>query len=143
VMQPLFEPTFSDGSYGFRPGRSATQAVVQAATYIRGGKRWVVDMDLEKFFDRANHDVLMHRVARRIDDRGWVNYFGAFYKSALYPTLRHLDRKLVLWATRKYKRLRGHRRRAAHWLARIARDKPGLFAHWRLLWGQGRMGRVG
>jgi RNA-directed DNA polymerase len=50
VMQPLFEPTFSDGSYGFRPGRSATQAVVQAATYIRGGKRWVVDMDLEKFF---------------------------------------------------------------------------------------------
>jgi len=53
VMQPLFEPTFSDGNYGFRPGRSATQAVVQAATYIRGGKRWVVDMDLEKFLDRS------------------------------------------------------------------------------------------
>lgn len=48
--------------------------------------------------------------------RGWVNYYGVFYKSALYPTLRHLDRKLVVWATRKFKRLRGHRRRAAHWL---------------------------
>jgi len=64
------------------------------------------------------------------------NYYGVFYKSALYPTLRHLDRKLVLWATRKYKRLRGHRRRAAHWLERIAREKPRMFAHWRLLWGQ-------
>ncbi len=69
VMQPIFEPTFSDASYGFRPGRSAGQAVRRAAGYIRGGRRWVVDMDLEKFFDRVNHDVLMHRVARRIEDR--------------------------------------------------------------------------
>ena len=68
VMQPLFEPTFSDGSYGFRPGRNAQQAVVKAAEYIRGGKRWVVDMDLEKFFDRVNHDILMARVARRVQD---------------------------------------------------------------------------
>jgi group II intron reverse transcriptase/maturase len=75
--------------------------------------------------------------------RGWVNYYGAFYKSALYPTLRQVDRKLVLWANRKYKRLHGHRRRAAHWLERIARERPSLFAHWRLLWGQGRMGRAG
>ncbi|MGH8693784.1 MAG: reverse transcriptase domain-containing protein, partial [Burkholderiales bacterium] len=69
AMQPLFEPAFSDGSYGFRPGRSAQQAVLKAAGYIRAGKRWVVDMDLEKFFDRVNHDVLMARVARRIGDR--------------------------------------------------------------------------
>jgi RNA-directed DNA polymerase len=68
--------------------------------------------------------------------RGWVNYYSAYYKSALYPTLRHIDRKLVLWATRKFKRLRGHRRRAEHWLQRIARKQPGLFAHWRLLYGQ-------
>ncbi|WP_082111257.1 MULTISPECIES: group II intron maturase-specific domain-containing protein [Photorhabdus] len=46
--------------------------------------------------------------------RGWINYYGAFYKSALYPTLRQIDRKLVLWLTRKHKRLRGHRRRASH-----------------------------
>jgi RNA-directed DNA polymerase len=69
AMQPLFEPTFSDGSYGFRPGRSAQQAVLKATQYIGAGKRWVVDMDLEKFFDRVNHDVLMARVARGVQDR--------------------------------------------------------------------------
>jgi RNA-directed DNA polymerase len=52
------------------------------------------------------------------------------YKSALYPTFQHLDRLLVRWAMRKYKRLRGHQRRAAHWLRRIARGQPNLFAHW-------------
>jgi len=65
--------------------------------------------------------------------RGWINYYGRFYKSALYPTLRVLNRRLVMWATRKYKRLRHHRRRARHWLDRIARKQPNLFAHWRLL----------
>jgi RNA-directed DNA polymerase len=68
--------------------------------------------------------------------RGWVNYYGAFYKSALYPMLQHIDRKLARWATRKFKRLRRHRRRAEQWLRRIARRQPGLFAHWRLLYGQ-------
>ncbi|MCG5514493.1 group II intron reverse transcriptase/maturase [Ectothiorhodospira shaposhnikovii] len=67
--------------------------------------------------------------------RGWLNYYGAFYKSALYPTLQHIDRKLALWATRKFKRLRRHRRRAAHWLLRVVRRQPWLFAHWRLLHG--------
>ena len=65
--------------------------------------------------------------------QGWINYYGRYYKSALYPTLRCLDRRLVRWATRKYKRLRRHRRRAEHWLRRIARKQPDLFAHWRLL----------
>jgi RNA-directed DNA polymerase len=64
--------------------------------------------------------------------RGWVNYYSRFYKSALYPTFQHLDRILIRWALRKYKRLRGHQRRAAHWLRRIARRQPDLFAHWRL-----------
>ncbi len=65
--------------------------------------------------------------------RGWINYYGAFYKSALYPALRHLDRKLALWATRKFKRLRRHRRRAEQWLRQVAQRQPGLFAHWRLI----------
>jgi len=65
--------------------------------------------------------------------QGWINYYGAFYKSALYPTLQHLDRKLARWATRKFKRLRRHRRRAAQWLRRIAQRQPGLFPHWRLI----------
>jgi len=68
VLQPLFEPSFSEGSFGFRPGRNAHQAVRRAQAYIRAGKRWVVDLDLEKFFDRVNHDVLMGRVARRVSD---------------------------------------------------------------------------
>ena len=63
---------------------------------------------------------------------GWINYYGSYYKSALYPIFRHLDRSLTRWAVRKFKKLRGHRRRATHWLGRIARQEPNLFAHWRL-----------
>lgn len=69
VMSPLFEPDFSEASCGFRPGRSAQQAVKQARAYVAEGRRWVVDLDLEKFFDRVNHDVLMSRLARRISDK--------------------------------------------------------------------------
>jgi RNA-directed DNA polymerase len=64
--------------------------------------------------------------------RGWVNYYGRFYQSAMYPTLRHLDQVLVRWAMRKYKRLRRHKRRAEHWLGRVARKEPQLFAHWQM-----------
>ena len=69
VLSPVFEETFSTHSYGFRPGRSAAQAVQQARSYIEEGRRWVVDADLEKFFDRVNHDILMSRVARKVKDR--------------------------------------------------------------------------
>jgi RNA-directed DNA polymerase len=65
--------------------------------------------------------------------RGWIQYYGHFYPSALYPVFRHLDRTLARWARRKYKRLRGHRRRAEHWLGGVARRDPQLFAHWHLL----------
>ena len=70
--------------------------------------------------------------------RGWINYYGCYYKSALYPTLRHIDRILARWAHRKFKSLRRHRRRTQQWLARIARRQPALFAHWGLLQGYGR-----
>jgi RNA-directed DNA polymerase len=69
VMQPIFDPGFSGSSYGFRPGRSAHDAVKQARAYVRDGRRWVVDLDLEQFFDRVNHDILMARVARKVKDR--------------------------------------------------------------------------
>ena len=69
VLQPIFDPTFSDASFGFRPGRSTHQAVLRARDHIAAGYRWTVDMDLEKFFDRVNHDVLMSRVARRVKDK--------------------------------------------------------------------------
>src|SRR5690606_5471890 len=63
VLQPIFDPTFSAFSFGFRPGRSAHQAVLLAQRYVQEGRRFVVDVDLEKFFDRVNHDVLMGRLA--------------------------------------------------------------------------------
>jgi RNA-directed DNA polymerase len=69
VMSPLFDRDFSERSYGFRPGRSAHHAVRQAQAYVSEGRRWVVDMDLEKFFDRVNHDILMSRVARKVKDK--------------------------------------------------------------------------
>lgn len=69
VLSPIFEENFSESSYGFRPGRSAHQAVLKAKEYMLEGRRWVVDLDLEKFFDRVNHDILMSRVARKIKDK--------------------------------------------------------------------------
>ena len=64
VLQPIFDPTFSEHSYGFRPGRSAHDAVRAAQTYVQAGKDWVVDMDITKFFDRVNHDILMNRIGQ-------------------------------------------------------------------------------
>jgi len=64
--------------------------------------------------------------------RGWINYYGKFYKSALYPTLQQLNRTLVRWAMRKFKKLKGHRRRAGYWLGNVARRQPQLFPHWQL-----------
>ncbi len=69
VLQTVFEPGFSDHSYGFRPGRIAHDAVRQARAYVAEGRRWVVDMDIEKFFDLVNHDILMSRVARKVGDK--------------------------------------------------------------------------
>ena len=69
ALTPIFDPTFSEDSYGFRLGRSAHQAVERAREHMVAGRRWVVDLDLERFFDRVNHDVLMARVARRVKDR--------------------------------------------------------------------------
>ncbi len=68
VLSPIFEPTFSEASYGFRPGRNAHQALKAAQNHVADGKRWVVDIDLEKFFDRVNHDRLMSKLADKIDD---------------------------------------------------------------------------
>jgi RNA-directed DNA polymerase len=69
VLQPIFDPEFSESSYGFRANRSAHDAVRQARRHVAEGRRWVVDIDVEKFFDRVNHDVLMSRVARKVKDK--------------------------------------------------------------------------
>ena len=76
----------------------------------------------------------LEEIARFVNPyvRGWINYYGRFYRSALTPVLRHLERALVYWARRKYKRLRRHQRRATHWLGRIARRQPGLLYQWQI-----------
>jgi len=83
VMQPYFEGTFSESSYGFRPGRSAHQAVTQARDHVRSGYRWVVDMDLEKFFDRVNHDILMSRLSRHIEDKRILHLIRRYLQSGM------------------------------------------------------------
>jgi len=83
VLQERWDPTFSEYSYGFRPGRSAHQAVEKAQEYIQQGYDWVVDLDLEKFFDRVNHDVLMSRVARRISDKRMLKLIRSFLNSGV------------------------------------------------------------
>jgi len=83
ALTPLFEPRFSAHSYGFRPGRSAHQAVAAAQAYIQEGYNWVVDIDLEKFFDRVNHDMLMARVARVVKDKRVLRLIRRYLESGV------------------------------------------------------------
>jgi RNA-directed DNA polymerase len=83
VLGPIFDPGFSEHSYGFRPGKSAHDAVKQVRTYIGEGYRCAVDMDLAKFFDRVNHDVLMHRVARKVRDKRVLRLIGKYLRAGV------------------------------------------------------------
>jgi RNA-directed DNA polymerase len=131
------ETKFDFLGYTFQPRRSKsrrgkhfinfTPAVSNKATTAmrRTMRRWRLHLRSDKSLED---------LARLVNPiiQGWISYFRHFYKSALYPTFHHLDNTLASWATRKYKRLRGHHRRATHWVARTARRQPGLFAHWSL-----------
>lgn len=83
VLQPILDPTFSEHSYGFRPGRRAHDAVLAAQSYIQSGRRVVVDVDLEKFFDRVNHDILIDRLRKRIDDAGIIRLIRAYLNNGI------------------------------------------------------------
>ncbi|HTE19494.1 MAG TPA: group II intron reverse transcriptase/maturase, partial [Armatimonadota bacterium] len=83
VLDPLIDPTFSESSYGFRPGRSAHQALRKAQEYVAEGRAVVVDVDLEKFFDRVNHDVLMSRLARRVSDKRLLRIVRRFLEAGM------------------------------------------------------------
>lgn len=83
VLSPLFDPDFSESSYGFRPGRSAHKAVLAARRYVASGRRWVVDLDLEKFFDRVNHDILMSLVRRKVKDPRVLKLIDSYLKAGM------------------------------------------------------------
>jgi len=91
VLSPLFDPDFSASSYGFRPGRSAHQAVKAARQHVIAGRRWVVDMDLEKFFDTVNHDILMSRLARRIKDKRLLCTIRRYLQSGVMANGCHIE----------------------------------------------------
>jgi RNA-directed DNA polymerase len=123
--------------YTFRPRRSRnrwgkyfinfTPAVSARATRAMRQtiRSWRLHLRSDKTLDDLAH--MFNPILR-----GWVNYYGQYYKSALYATFRVLDRILVRWAMRKYKKLKGHQRRATHWLGRIARRQPRLLVHWQM-----------
>ena len=83
VLQPLIDPTFSEHSHGFRPGRRAHDAVKAARSYVQSGKRVVVDVDLAKFFDRVNHDILIDRLRKRVDDAGVIRLIRAYLNAGI------------------------------------------------------------
>ena len=83
VLNPIFDPDFSEHSFGFRPGRSAHDAVYQVREYIRNRKHIAVDMDISKFFDTVNHDVLMHRVSRKIHDKRLLHLIGKYLRAGV------------------------------------------------------------
>lgn len=93
VLEPQFDPAFSDSSYGFRPGRSAHQALKQAQEYVKEGHGIVVDIDLEKFFDRVNHDILMSRLAKRIDDKRVLVIIRRFLEAGMMKQGVIVDRR--------------------------------------------------
>jgi len=93
VLGPRFDRHFSAHSFGFRPRRSAVQAVTQAQRYVRAGFDWVVDVDLERFFDRVNHDVLMERLARRIEDRRMLRIIRRFLEAGIMANGVVIDRE--------------------------------------------------
>ena len=91
-LSPLVEPHFSHSSYGFRPNRNAWQAVQQAQQYIRSGKRWVVDMDLEKFFDRVDHDILMSKLSNLIEDKRLLKLIRRFLEAEMMDNGQRVTR---------------------------------------------------
>ena len=120
-----FRPRKSKNRYGKHFINFSPAASNKAAKAIRQTMRgWRLQLRSDK-----NIEDLGHMFYSTIN--GWINYYGKFYKSELYPVFEHLNRLLVRWAMRKYKRLRGHQRRATYWLGKVAKREPHLFPHWR------------
>jgi RNA-directed DNA polymerase len=132
------EHSFDFLGYTFRPRRSKNRwgkFFISFTPAVSNKAAKAMRTKLRSWALHNRSDKSLEDLARMFNPvvQGWINYYASFYKSALYPTLRHLDLVLARWAVRKYKKLRGHLRRARHWLARVARTRPRLFAHWKLV----------
>jgi len=131
------ETSFDFLGYTFRPRRAKNWRGKYFVSFLPA-----ISPRAEKAIRQQIHDWRMHlKPDKTIEDlsrmcnpiiRGWIQYFGRFYKSRLYRVLRYLNRALVHWVRRKYKKLARHRRRAEYWLGHLARREPGLFLHWRM-----------
>lgn len=124
--------------YTFRPRRSKTRwgkFFISFTPAVSNQAAKAMRHTLRSWALHNRSDKSLEDLARMFNPvvQGWINYYASFYRSALYPTLRHVDQVLARWAERKYKKLHRHLRRARHWLARVARTRPGLFAHWKLV----------
>lgn len=138
---PIFKFDFL--GYNFRSrmvskrywGMGVSFSPAVSPTALKAIRRTVRSWAMHRRSDKALDDL-----ARMFNShiRGWINYYGRFCPSALYPTLRHIDLILARWVAGRFKSMRGHRRRTRHWLARIALQQPRLFAHWSLIHGGGR-----
>lgn len=131
------ETRFDFLGYTFRARRARNRYGKFFITFTPGVSNTAAKAMRQRIHDWRVHlkpDKTLEDLSRMFNPvlRGWMNYYGRFYKSALYPTLRHMDRALVHWVRRKYKRFHRHRRRAEYWLGRVARREPQLFAHWQM-----------
>jgi RNA-directed DNA polymerase len=123
--------------YTFRPRRSKNRKgkyFIDFSPAVSDKAVRAIRQEIRRWKLHMRSDESIEELARIYNPkvRGWLQYYGRFYRSALYPPMRQLDRSLARWAYRKYKKLRGHLRRATHWVARISRRDPMLWAHWQI-----------
>ena len=131
------ETKFDFLGYTFRPRRSKNRHGKFFINFTPGVSRKsskAMRLKIRQWRMHLKPDKAIEDLSRMFNPviRGWINYFGRFYKSELYSVLRHMNRALVHWARKKYKKLSRHRRRAEHWLGRVAKRSPWLFAHWKM-----------
>jgi len=123
--------------YTFRPRRSKNRwgkCFINFSPAVSNSASKAMRQTIRGWRMQLKSDVGIDDLSRMFNPvvRGWINYYGCFYKSQLYSVLRHMNRALMYWARRKYKKLAVHKRRASSWLGRLARNRPELFAHWQM-----------
>lgn len=131
------EISFDFLGYTFRPRRSKNRYgkyFINFSPAVSGRAKKAIRQTVRGWRMHLKPDKTLEDLSRMFNPiiRGWINYYSSFYKSELYPVLRHINRAIVHWARKKYKKLARGRTRAEHWLGRIARGEPGLFAHWQM-----------